>query len=90
MRRREASINDVPIREQDRRFFWPAPAHVLRTIPASQIFDYPDNDHWAWNDHAAIDYYVTVSCDEALAKFGRHSAAGLEWTHGLSDRLLPK
>ena len=25
MRRREASINDVPIREQDRRFFWPAP-----------------------------------------------------------------
>ena len=25
MRRREASINDVPIREQDRTFFWPAP-----------------------------------------------------------------
>jgi nuclear transport factor 2 (NTF2) superfamily protein len=25
MRRREASINDVPIREQDRKFFWPAP-----------------------------------------------------------------
>jgi uncharacterized protein len=25
MRRREASINDVPSREQDRSFFWPAP-----------------------------------------------------------------
>jgi nuclear transport factor 2 (NTF2) superfamily protein len=25
MRRREASINDVPILEADRRFFWPAP-----------------------------------------------------------------
>ena len=25
MCRREASINDVPIREQDRTFFWPAP-----------------------------------------------------------------
>lgn len=25
MRRREASINDVAILEQDRRFFWPAP-----------------------------------------------------------------
>lgn len=25
MRRREASINDVPITEQGRRFFWPAP-----------------------------------------------------------------
>ena len=25
MRRREASINDVAIRESDRRFFWPAP-----------------------------------------------------------------
>jgi len=25
MRRREASINDVPIREQERTFFWPAP-----------------------------------------------------------------
>ena len=25
MRRREASINDVPIAESDRRFFWPAP-----------------------------------------------------------------
>ena len=25
MRRREASINDVAIREADRRFFWPAP-----------------------------------------------------------------
>ncbi len=25
MRRREASINDVPIREADRTFFWPAP-----------------------------------------------------------------
>ena len=25
MRRREASINDVPIVEGDRRFFWPAP-----------------------------------------------------------------
>jgi nuclear transport factor 2 (NTF2) superfamily protein len=25
MRRREASINDVPIRAQDRTFFWPAP-----------------------------------------------------------------
>ena len=25
MRRREASINDVPIAETDRRFFWPAP-----------------------------------------------------------------
>jgi len=25
MRRREASINEVPIRETDRRFFWPAP-----------------------------------------------------------------
>jgi uncharacterized protein len=25
MRRREASINDVPILETDRRFFWPAP-----------------------------------------------------------------
>jgi nuclear transport factor 2 (NTF2) superfamily protein len=25
MRRREASINDVPIREADRKFFWPAP-----------------------------------------------------------------
>ena len=25
MRRREASINDVPIPETDRRFFWPAP-----------------------------------------------------------------
>jgi uncharacterized protein len=25
MRRREASINDVPIRESDRRFRWPAP-----------------------------------------------------------------
>ena len=25
MRRREASINDVPIGEQDRTFFWPAP-----------------------------------------------------------------
>ena len=25
MRRREASINDVPISEQDRTFFWPAP-----------------------------------------------------------------
>ena len=25
MRRREASINDVPISESDRRFFWPAP-----------------------------------------------------------------
>jgi uncharacterized protein len=25
MRRREASINDVPIRESDRKFFWPAP-----------------------------------------------------------------
>ena len=23
MRRREASINDVPIREQDRKFRWP-------------------------------------------------------------------
>jgi nuclear transport factor 2 (NTF2) superfamily protein len=25
MRRREASINDVPIAESERRFFWPAP-----------------------------------------------------------------
>jgi len=25
MRRREASINDVPIKESDRRFFWPSP-----------------------------------------------------------------
>ena len=25
MRRREASINDVPIRESERTFFWPAP-----------------------------------------------------------------
>ena len=25
MRRREASINDVPILEKDRRFFWSAP-----------------------------------------------------------------
>jgi len=25
MRRREASINDVPIHESDRKFFWPAP-----------------------------------------------------------------
>jgi nuclear transport factor 2 (NTF2) superfamily protein len=25
MRRREASINDVPILEAERRFFWPAP-----------------------------------------------------------------
>jgi nuclear transport factor 2 (NTF2) superfamily protein len=25
MRRREASINDVPIAETDRKFFWPAP-----------------------------------------------------------------
>src|SRR5262245_39132999 len=25
MRRREASINDVPIAESDRKFFWPAP-----------------------------------------------------------------
>jgi uncharacterized protein len=25
MRRREASINDVSIQEEDRRFFWPAP-----------------------------------------------------------------
>ncbi len=25
MRRREASINDVPIEQADRRFFWPAP-----------------------------------------------------------------
>jgi len=25
MRRREASINDVPIRAGDRKFFWPAP-----------------------------------------------------------------
>ncbi len=25
MRRREASINDVPIRHEDRRFLWPAP-----------------------------------------------------------------
>ncbi|QDU40850.1 SnoaL-like domain protein [Maioricimonas rarisocia] len=25
MRRREASINDVPIKEQERRFHWPAP-----------------------------------------------------------------
>lgn len=25
MRRREASINDVPIDEQERRFYWPAP-----------------------------------------------------------------
>ena len=25
MRRREASINDVAIRESDRKFFWPAP-----------------------------------------------------------------
>ena len=25
MRRREASINDVPIREADRKFLWPAP-----------------------------------------------------------------
>lgn len=25
MRRREASINDVPIREEERRFHWPAP-----------------------------------------------------------------
>ena len=24
MRRREASINDVPILETDRKFFWPA------------------------------------------------------------------
>ncbi len=26
MRRREASINDVPITEADRKFYWPAPA----------------------------------------------------------------
>ena len=25
MRRREASINDIPIAESDRKFFWPAP-----------------------------------------------------------------
>jgi nuclear transport factor 2 (NTF2) superfamily protein len=25
MHRREASINDVPIAESDRKFFWPAP-----------------------------------------------------------------
>ena len=25
MRRREASINDIAIRESDRKFFWPAP-----------------------------------------------------------------
>jgi nuclear transport factor 2 (NTF2) superfamily protein len=25
MRRREASINDVPITESERKFFWPAP-----------------------------------------------------------------
>lgn len=25
MRRRESSINDVPIREDERKFFWPAP-----------------------------------------------------------------
>jgi nuclear transport factor 2 (NTF2) superfamily protein len=29
MRRREASINDVPIREQDRRFKWPLGARPL-------------------------------------------------------------
>jgi uncharacterized protein len=27
MRRREASINDVPILETDRKFFWPAPGN---------------------------------------------------------------
>jgi hypothetical protein len=25
MRRREASINDLPIADSDRKFFWPAP-----------------------------------------------------------------
>ena len=39
MRRREASINDRPISEADRKFFWPAPGPVRRTTPASIEFD---------------------------------------------------
>lgn len=33
MRRREASINDVPILESDRQFFWPAPGPRPADIP---------------------------------------------------------
>jgi uncharacterized protein len=36
MRRREASINDVPILETDRKFFWPAPGRrTTRESPTS-------------------------------------------------------
>jgi uncharacterized protein len=52
MRRREASINDVPIREQDRSFFWPAPGP--RTTPASRISDDPDEGHRAWTERSAF------------------------------------
>ncbi len=33
MRRREASINDVPISEEDRRFHWPAPGPRPDDVP---------------------------------------------------------
>ena len=39
MRRREASLDDVPIREMDRGFFWPAPVLDPRTLPVSRISD---------------------------------------------------
>ena len=36
MRRREASINDVPIRDDERTFFWPVPG-LRRATPASPM-----------------------------------------------------
>jgi nuclear transport factor 2 (NTF2) superfamily protein len=48
MRRREASINDVPIAASDRKFSWSAPVHDRPTIPASRTSLNPQN---GWTGH---------------------------------------
>ena len=66
MRRREASINDRPILESDRKFFWPAPAPGRRTIRES--IDHPRPiavfDHGGHGEERILTTDFTVITDE--------------------------